>query len=311
MLMTVTANPALDKLYYVEKLVPGDDIRVHRATAHAGGKGIDVAKVAKLLGENVLATGFIGGHTGNFILDALQQKGISEAFVRVKSETRVCINVYESFSGKPTALLEPGAAVSAAERQQMVERFSQLVSGCEMVAICGSVPVGIGADFYPELIAIAKSAGKTVILDTSGDLLRAGIEAKPDMIKPNRDEISDLLGRRIQSFEEVAEAAVTLRDQKGIANVIVSLGRDGAMFATPQGVFRGTTPDIKPVNTVGCGDSMVAGFATGLLRRLPIEETVKLAMAVSTANALGNEAGYFQQEDLDRISRQVEAIPFR
>lgn len=308
MLLTVTANPALDKLYYVEKLVPGDDIRVRRAAAHAGGKGIDVAKVSKLLGIDVVATGFIGGHTGNFILEALQQKGISEEFIRVKSETRVCVNVYESFSGKPTALLEPGAAVSGEERRRMVDKFSSIIDRFSMAAICGSVPVGIDTGFYPELVEIAKSAGKTVLLDTSGELLRAGIEARPDMIKPNRDEISELLGRRVQSFDEVAQAAVSIRDRKGIANVIVSLGRDGAMFATPQGVFRGTTPDIKPVNTVGCGDSLVAGFATGLLKKLPIEETIKLSMAVSTANALGNEAGFFLQEDLDRISGQVEAI---
>ncbi|MDR3551909.1 MAG: 1-phosphofructokinase [Clostridia bacterium] len=307
MLVTVTVNPALDKLYYVEKLIPGEDIRVQHPTAHAGGKGIDVAKVARLLGIEVITTGFIGGHSGNFIMEALRNKGIREAFVRVSSETRSCINVYEDNSGKPTTLLEPGEAVSDAEREKLVKKYRQVIENCSMVAMCGSVPKGIGTDFYPELISIAKAAGKTVILDTSGELLRAGIEAKPDIIKPNRTEISSLLGREVKTRDEVVEAAVSLHE-KGIGTVIVSLGRDGAVFATPQGVFQGTTPDIKPVNTVGCGDSLVAGYATGILKKQTVEETILLAMAVSTANALGSEAGFFRQNELDELMPQVGVI---
>lgn len=307
MLLTVTANPALDKLYYVDKLIPGEDIRVRHPAAHAGGKGIDVAKVAKLLNVEVLATGFIGGHNGNFILDQLNEKGIREAFVRVRSETRVCINVYETNQGKPTALLEPGASVTEAERAQLVEKFRLSLGDCSLVTLCGSVPAGIGTDFYPELISIAKAAGKTVVLDTSGSLLEAGIKAKPDIIKPNRSEVSALLGRQVKTIPEVVEAAQEIR-AKGIGTVIVSLGRDGAVYATPDGVFRGTTPDIKPVNTVGCGDSLVAGYVTGILKKKSTEETVRLAMAVSTANALGSEAGFFRSPDLDALMPQCEAI---
>lgn len=310
MLLTVTLNPTVDKAYYVDELTLGEVVRVKSYTKTAAGKGIQVAKVARLLGMEVEATGFLGGHNGNYVAAFMTAAGIETSFVEVEDETRTCINVNVPGSAKQTTLLEPGAPVSAEEQEKFLRTYAERLQECEMVAICGSVPSGIDESFYPKLIAMAKQAGKRVLLDTSGKLLSKGVEAHPDLIKPNRDELMDLIGRELKTTDEIIDAALELQ-ARGVATVIVSLGKHGAIFATAQGVYHGTTPDIKIVNTIGCGDSLVAGYATGLLRKLPMEETIKLAMAVSTANALRHETGYFVQEDLDRLLKQVSAEKLR
>ena len=173
-----------------------------------------------------------------------------------------------------------------------------------MVTISGSVPKGTPPDFYGRLIRYAKERGIRVLLDTSGQLLRDGAAARPTLIKPNTDEIEQLLGAPAKSEEELIAAAEKLRDG-GIEIVVISLGKDGALIACRDGVFRGVTPDIPVVNTVGCGDSMVAGFAVGLSRGYSLPETIRFAMAVSTANALTMETGYFKTEDLESLLGQV------
>jgi len=307
MILTVTLNPTVDKSYYVEKLTPGEVIRVHDKKEAAGGKGINVAKVAKLLGEDVVATGFLGGRNGDYIESVLTGLGIVTSFVRTPDETRTCVSINDESSGRQTELLEAGAFVTAEKRAAFTAHYTQLLGQCETVVLSGSVPAGVDDRFYPELIKIAKDAGKKVVLDTSGSLLKEGIEARPDMIKPNRDELISLLGREIKTVEEVITAAREIQ-AKGIETVIVSLGKDGAVFAVGDRVYRGKTPDIKIVNTVACGDSLVAGFLTGIRRKIPLEDAIKLAMAVSTANALRKEIGFFVQNDLDRLLGQVGAV---
>lgn len=307
MILTVTLNPTVDKAYEVEKLILGEVARVQGNRQTAAGKGIQVAKVAKLLGEEVSATGFIGGHNGQYIKEFLEKAGIQTKFILVEGETRTCINVMDLFTGRITELLEQGAPVSEHQQKKFLEHYKKLLPSCEIVAICGSVPRGIDKSYYYELIQLAKEMGKTILFDSSGELLAAGIKAHPDVIKPNRTELMELIGRKISTKEEIIAAASEIQ-ATGIENVIVSLGGDGAVFVTGEGVFLGTTPDIPIVNTVGCGDSLVAGFAVGIRRGLPMMEKIKLAMAVSTANALHKETGFFLQEDLVSLLTMVDAI---
>ncbi len=306
MIGTVTLNPTVDKHYEVEKLIPGEAIRVRENRQAAAGKGIQVAKVARLLGEEVIATGFLGGRNGEFIREALEKGGIRSEFVPVASETRTCINIRDLSTGRITELLEEGAPVAESAKADFSRRFGGLLSRCEIIAVCGSVPPGIDAQYVCGLIRTAKAAGKTVLFDASGGLLAEGIKACPDLIKPNRTELGELIGRELSDLNDILAAARDLQ-KTGIRNVIVSLGKDGAVFVLPEGTFRGTTPDIPVVNTVGCGDSMVAGFAAGLRQGLAAPEKIRLAMAVSTANALHKETGFFLQEDLEKLLGMVKA----
>lgn len=307
MILTVTLNPTVDKAYEVEKLVLGEVARVQEKRQTAAGKGIQVAKVAKLLGEDVSATGFIGGHNGEYVKEFLEKSGIHTEFIQVEEETRTCVNVKDLSTSRITELLEQGGNVPDAKQKEFLSSYKKLLIDCEVVVISGSMPLGIEKEYYLELIQVAKEMGKVVLFDSSGELLAAGIKAKPDVIKPNRAELMELIGRKISTKEEVIAAASEIQTT-GIENVIVSLGGDGAIFVTAEGIFQGTTPNIPIVNTVGCGDSLVAGFAVGIRRGLPMMDKIKLAMAVSTANALHKETGFFLQEDLDRLLGMVGAI---
>lgn len=307
MILTVTLNVAIDKLYVVDSLMPGEVIRVKDCTYNAGGKGINISKVVNLLKEKVTAIGFTGGYSGSFIKESVIKAGINEAFINVKGESRTSINVFDRSCGKVTEFLEPGMAVTEENIRNFTDLFYNLVDKCEIVTISGSVPRGIDDAFYQQLIIIAKSKCKKVILDTSGKLLQEGLKALPYAIKPNIYELTQLLGTEINNFDDIVNAAEVLHN-RGIAIVIVSLGKDGALVVCDEGVYRGTTPDVKVVNSVGCGDSMVAAFAVGLVRNLGIEETLKLAMAVSTANALTKENGHFLQKDLDILMDEVKVI---
>lgn len=300
MITTVTLNTSVDKLYLVEKLEDYTVMRVKKVSNTAGGKGLNVSKVAYLLGEKVSALGFAGGFNGSYVSSLLEAQGVQARFTRIQAETRSCINIRELSTGKHTEFLEPGAPVTEDECGEFLAGYRGALPNSQVVTISGSVPAGVGTGFYGKLVSMAKQAGIPAIVDTSGALLAETVKAKPTMIKPNTDEIGQLLGRKVESRQEVIDAAWELH-RAGIPYVVVSLGKDGSVMACDQGVFQGVTPDIPVVNTVGCGDSMVAGFAVAMARGQGPEEMLRLATAVSTANALNMQTGNFEQEDLDRV----------
>lgn len=308
MILTVTLNTSIDKLYQIETLRPREVMRVKSVHNTAGGKGLNVSRVAALLGEPVRAIGFVGGYNGALLCSLLEGSGISEQFTRVRSETRCCINVREHGFGSSTELLEPGAEIFPEEIDAFLENYQAQLSQASVVTISGSLPRGVAPDFYAELICRAKQAAKPVLLDTSGEALRCGLQALPDFVKPNTDELVQLTGKPAQGRQGALEAARQLRD-RGICCAAVSMGKDGVAVCSDEGDFIGITPDIPVVNTVGCGDSMVAGFAVGIARGWPVEEQIRLALAVSTANALTEETGSFRQEDLEMLLGQVRVEP--
>lgn len=310
MITTVTMNTAVDKLYLVDKLDDYTVMRVNRVCNTAGGKGLNVSKVAAIAGETVFATGFVGGFNGQYVESLLKEQGVIPRLTHIQAETRSCINIREESTGRHTEFLEPGAAVSEEELERFWNDFCESVKESRVVTISGSVPKGTPRGFYAKLIAHAKNLGKKVILDTSGQLLQDGVSALPTMIKPNTDEISQLLGRTVESREELIDAALELH-HSGIEFVVISLGKDGALVACRDGVFRGITPDIPVVNTVGCGDSMVAGFAVGFSREMDTMEMIRFAMALSTANALTMETGFVKTEDLEMLLTQVSVQKIR
>ena len=207
MITTVTLNTSVDKLYLVEKLEDYTVMRVKKVSNTAGGKGLNVSKVAYLLGEKVSALGFVGGYNGSYVSSLLEAQGIRAGFTRIQAETRSCINIRELSTGKHTEFLEPGAPVTHAECDEFLSGYRETLPNSQVVTISGSVPAGVEVDFYGKLVSLAKQGGIPVIVDTSGALLAETVKAKPTMIKPNTDEIGQLLGRRVQSRQEVIDAA--------------------------------------------------------------------------------------------------------
>lgn len=305
MILTVTLNAAIDKRYVVESLQPGSVSRVKECTYSAGGKGLNVSRVAAITGEDVTATGFAGGHAGNYIIEALDGLNIKSDFVHISGESRSCINIYDETNRTQTELLEPGVFITDANEEDMLKKYIKLIDTCSVVAISGSVPKGMDSSLYQKMISIAKEQNKKVILDTSGKLLEESLKAKPTMIKPNMDEIKMLTGKELNSREELIKAAQELQ-KSGIEVVVISCGSDGSLAACEEGVFQAFVPKIEAVNTVGCGDSMIAGFAVGFSKGMSVPETLKLASAISAASAMRMETGFFRIKDMEELLPQIK-----
>lgn len=305
MILTVTLNAAIDKRYVVEEFKVGEVNRVKECAYVPGGKGLNVSKPAAVAGAEVVATGFVGGHAGNYIEASLKDYHVKSAFYHLEAESRSCINIWDEKNCVQTEFLEPGFTVTESEFQGFVEEFKELVKKADVVAMSGSVPKGLDGTAYQKLVKVVKDAGKKVILDTSGKLLEMGIEACPTMIKPNIDEIRMLTGKECNEIGEIIEVAKEIH-ARGVEVVAVSLGADGSLAVSDEGVFRAIVPRIDAVNTVGCGDSMIAGFALGFAEGLSIEETLRKASAISAAAALREETGYFVMEDMQRLYPQIK-----
>ena len=231
--------------------------------------------------------------------------GIKSAFYHVAAESRSCINIWDEVNQVQTEFLEPGFTLTESDFAGFEEKFRTLVKEAKVVAMSGSVPKGLDGTAYQRLVKIVKDAGIPVILDTSGKLLEMGIEAAPTMIKPNIDEIRMLTGKNCDDIQDIINAAREIH-AKGVKIVAVSLGSDGSLVVGDEGIFRARVPKIDAVNTVGCGDSMIAGFALGLSKGLTLPETLKLASAISAAAAMREETGFFVKEDMEKLLPQIE-----
>lgn len=305
MILTVTANAAIDKRYVTRGFEDGSVNRVISCVANAGGKGINVSRVAAIAGEKVTATGFLGGHAGKFIEEHIHRRGIRGDFVWCEGESRTCINIWDEIKEQQTEFLEPGFEVSREDCDRLIRKFASLLPECRVVTISGSVPAGADVDLYRKMIREAREYGKPVLLDTSGSLLKECIQEKPSLIKPNIDEIRMLTGRELETREELLDAASEFHDA-GIETVVISLGADGSLVSGKEGIFDVHVPKIETVNTVGCGDSMIAGLAVGISRGLGMEEMIRLASAVSAANAMRLETGFIVMEDVETLLPEIE-----
>lgn len=305
MILTVTLNAAIDKRYQVERMETGQVNRVKSCRFGAGGKGLNVSRVAVIAGEEVTATGFAGGHTGALLEELAQKDGIHTDFVHTSGETRSCINIKDLATGEQTELLEGGEPVMPEHVVKLKEKYKKLLEKAEVITISGSVPKGVKEDIYIQLIQTARESGIPVLLDTSGKQLVRCIEAKPTLIKPNQDEIKQLTGKEELSEKELMETAVYLRT-KGITYVVVSLGKNGSLMAAPSGVYQAEVPQIEAVNTVGCGDSMLAGFAIGIKNYWDDMEILRFASAISAANAMQEATGFYEKKDFNAIYKSVQ-----
>jgi tagatose 6-phosphate kinase len=304
MITCVNLNSSIDKLYIVKKLVPGTVMRVEEVSNTPGGKGLNVAKIISKLGEKVRVVGFYGGYSGKYLLSMMKQEKIQNSLTLVSGETRSCINIKEVSSDSQTEFLEPGPVITKKEIDEFLETFKDSIRQSDIVTISGSIPGGLPRDFYGHLISLSNEKGKRVILDTSDVFLKKAMRYKPFMIKPNLKEMEMLTGQDLSCRELLLKNMRSIQ-KKGVNVPAVSLGKEGVFVQSGRNVWHGISPDIPLVNSVGCGDSMVAGFAVGFSRNYTIEDTISLGVAVSTANALVPQTGSFRDKDLKVLLKKV------
>ncbi|MFJ5732546.1 1-phosphofructokinase family hexose kinase [Streptomyces paradoxus] len=290
MILTVTLNTALDITYHVRSLEPHASHRVSEVTERPGGKGVNVARVLAALGHEVTVTGFTGGATGRVVQEKLAAvPGVVDALVPLAGATRRTVAVVDERTGDTTQLNEPGPMVTPGEWSVFQEAYGDLLAAASAVALCGSLPPGVPVGAYAGLVRTARSAGIPVLLDTSGEPLRRGVAARPDIIKPNADELAELTGSH-----EPLRATQDAR-RRGAGAVVASLGPDGLLAATREGRWRATPPTPVRGNPTGAGDAAVAGLLSGLVEHLPWPDRLARAIALSSATVLAPVAGEFDR----------------
>lgn len=301
MILTVTLNTALDVTYRVPRLLPHASHRVAAVTERPGGKGINVARVLTALGHEVTATGFAGGPVGAVVRELLAHSpGVADALLPCTGPTRRTMAVVDEASGDTTQFNEPGPLITAAEWSLFLDRYEGLLrSGARAVALCGSLPPGVPVGAYAVLVRAARAAGIPVLLDTSGEALRRGVAARPEIIKPNAAELAELTGSR--------EPLPATRDarRRGAHAVVTSLGPDGLLAATPEGTWRAAPPRALTGNPTGAGDSAVAGLLSALVEGLDWPERLARAVALSAATVAAPVAGEFDPGVYDEVRRAV------
>ncbi|OII63325.1 1-phosphofructokinase [Streptomyces sp. CC53] len=290
MILTVTLNTALDLTYTVPALVPHTAHRVAEAAERPGGKGVNVARVLAALGHEAVVTGFAGGPTGEVLRGLLAPLPVRDALVPIAGATRRTVTVAGTAGGEATRFDEPGPVVSAAEWAALLAVYDELLPQARAVALCGSLPPGVHVGAYAPLVRRARAAGVPVLLDTSGEPLRRGIAARPDVVKPNAQELAALTGGR-----EPLRATRDAR-RRGAHAVVTSLGADGLLAVTPDGTWQAAPPAPVRGNPTGAGDAAVAGLLSAAVEGLPWPDRLARAAALAAAAVLAPVAGEYDPD---------------
>lgn len=289
MILAVTMNPSVDISYPLLEFKLDAVNRVETVRKTAGGKGLNVARVIAQMGEKVLATGVLGGTIGDYIVQELNKSDISNDFLKIEKESRNCIAILHE--GMQTEILESGPTLTKEEGANFLRKFAELLDNVSLVTISGSLPKGLPAHFYQQMIEISGKRGVPVILDSSGEPLRKALlhREKPFAIKPNISELSQLLGMEVDSGISSLQQALDHELFQGIEWIVISMGGEGAFVRHGDSDYRVAIPKIDVVNPVGSGDAVVAGLAVALNRNQSVETVLKTAMTTGMLNTM--EAG--------------------
>jgi 1-phosphofructokinase family hexose kinase len=305
LIYTVTFNPGIDRTLVVPEITFLTVLRAEKVHLSCGGKGFNVSRVLRQLNTPSKLLGFLGGATGQQIQSILTDEGFETEFVEIEGETRNNIVIIESKSSNYIKINEPGPMVSSPEQEQLLETVTRSVKRDDYWVLSGSLPRGISGDYLIQLIKIIHTQGGKVFLDTSGLSLTMGVGTKPFLVKPNAHEASEVTGVDVKDLLSGKEA-VGILFQQGIENVALTLGAEGLIFQNDLGMFHAIPPKITPRNPTGAGDSLMAGLLYGFLNSLPIESTLKWAVAAGTASATKDDVASATKDEIRSFFSQVE-----
>ena len=298
MIYTVTFNPSIDYVMFVDDFKIDGLNRAQDTNKFAGGKGINVSRVLKTLGVDSTALGFAGGFPGDFIAQTLKDSDIHTDFVQVDEDTRINVKLK---TGQETEVNAQGPNVTDAQFQSLLNQIKETTDN-DTVIVAGSVPKSIPSDAYAQIAKITKQTGAQLVVDAEKDLVESVLEYQPLFSKPKKDELEVMFNTSVKSDEDVIKYAKQILD-KGAQSVIVSLGGDGAIYVDRQQSIKAVNPKGKVINTVGSGDSTVAGMVAGLATGLSVQDAFKQAVASGTATAFG--ADLATKDAIENIKSQV------
>lgn len=277
---TVTLNPAIDHTAMIANFTPGEVNRVTWEQVDPGGKGINVASFLREFGFSIAVSGFLGQDNLDLFQRFFTEKQLDDYCVRVDGKTRVNIKIIDEVQNRVTDVNFPGHIVSTEHIQSLSQVLEVLTKTHDWFILSGSIPHGVPDTIYADLIRQLTARGKTVILDASGASFQQAIQAAPYAIKPNIDELQELVGASLPTPPDIVQAARDLLAQ-GIQCVVVSMGAQGALFVEAEQAVWARSPAVAVKSTVGAGDAMVAGLVTGKLRYYSLADCARLATAFS------------------------------
>lgn len=304
-IVTVTLNPAVDQTLQVPGLQLGQLNLAQSLRFDAGGKGVNVASVLADLGHACAVTGFLGEDNDRIFETQFAARAIADHFLRTPGSTRINVKLNDPQSGNTTDINMTASAPASDALVLLRATIAALCAGTARVfVLAGSLPPGVPADYYAQLAHDLKAAGKIVVIDTSGAPFAAALAGKPDLVKPNRHELETWLGRTLPDLASIIEGAQALR-AAGPAQVIVSLGEEGALLLNEQGCWHARPPKVNVVSTVGAGDSMVAGWISATLQAFAPDQALRLATASAAARVCSPDGG-LHRAGLESLAAKVE-----
>jgi len=289
-MVTVTANPSIDKMFSLQQLNIGEINRPQRSLTLAGGKGLNVSRVLVRLDAPVCACILLGGHGGRWIEEQLKEEKIEARVTWGEGESRTCISMVDLASGVTTSIYEQGFLVAPDTWKDFETFIATSVERANAVTLSGSLPHSVPADGYARLIRLAAARSVPVLLDTSGEALKHALPEKPTVLKINDEEAGEVTGTKISTIAEAVQAARHFHEQ-GIAVVVLTMGNRGSVAVSAAGAWQAFAPAAKTQSAVGSGDSFLAGFALALLQGSDLLQALRLGTAAGAANAASFGAG--------------------
>jgi len=305
MIATITLNPSIDIHITVQGLAVEEANRWVRQRRYAGGKGIDVSRAIHEMGGLTIAYGFIGGPDGRVLEILLDEEGVPFSFTPIEQETRTNFIITDTKNLQQTRIDAPGPHISRRELERFVRKMRKIRPSPNLVVAGGSVPPGIPSSIYNDLVRDAKGFRVRTILDSEGQWLEEGVKAKPYLIKPNIHEAETLLGRKLDTEEDIIKAALDLR-KMGIEVVVISREKDGIIAVTKGSIVKAVPPPVKVRSAVGAGDCTIAGLALKLAYGDSLVEACRLAVAMGTAAVLTPGTELCHKADVEELLPQIQ-----
>jgi len=298
MIYTITLNPSIDYVVHVSDFTEGKVNRMSSDKKFSGGKGINVSRILKELGYTSTVYGFIGGYTGQILIDALQNEGIQNNFTAIKEDTRINIKLKTSTETEINSL---GPTIEK-EAQEDIKNKLKVLTDKDIVVLAGSTPPSLPNHFYNQLIEIIQKTGAEFVMDTTGQALLDAINKKPLLIKPNKEEFEQICGKTFSTVEEMIPYGQKMVND-GVKNVLISLASEGALLFCKEGVYFANVPKGEAKNSVGAGDSMVAGFTGVYNDTKDVLKAFKYGIACGSATAFSEDLA-----SIETIHKQLQQV---
>jgi len=304
MIYTLTLNPAVDRELTVTAVEFDAVLRASESRVDYGGKGFNVSRLLKSLGAASTAVGFLGGRSGELLQHGLQDLGIGTDFVWVSGETRTNISIVTESHDHYIKVNEKGPQVGQASQDELLAKIDAITRPGDWWVLAGSLPPGVGDDFYARIVQVLNRHEARAVLDSTSESLRLGCAEHPFLVKPNGEEAGALTGLPMSTTAEIARAAAEIR-LMGAQNVVISMGKAGALLQTGQGTWLVRSPVVQEKNPIGAGDSMVGGLVWALTENFPLQEALGwgVASGAATASQGGTEVG--SRERIEHLVGQV------